>query len=157
MNQPSNKIHSDKRQWLDKVHQQRRERSVSIGIDTIEYLVEQGIPVTYHNISQYSKQFDTQGKGIHSNTIKSNDELYTYYKKHSKTYKVNKIRKKPTTPPMFDESSLRKISPKRDIDVVKTKYMKLSKEELVNRLIAVEQYVAENQKLWVANHFEQFK
>lgn len=35
--------------------------------------------------------------------------------------------------------------------------MRLSKEELVNRLIEVEQYVAENQKRWVANHFKQFK
>lgn len=157
MNQSPKGIHSDKHQWLDKVHQQRKKRSVSIGIQTIDFLVTQGIPVTYHNISQHSKQFDTQGKGIHPNTIKRNDELYTYYKKHSKTYKVNKVRKKPTMPPIFDESSLRKISPKRDINVVKTKYMKLSKEELVNRLIAVEQYVAENQKRWVANHFEQFK
>ncbi|MFJ8260645.1 hypothetical protein ACIQ4I_01615 [Rummeliibacillus sp. NPDC094406] len=157
MNQLSSTIHSDKRQWLDKVHQQRKERSVSIGIETIEYLIKQGIPVTYHNISQHSKQFDTQGKGIHPNTIKSNDELYTYYKKHSKTFKVNRVRKKLKTPPKFDESSIRKISTNRNIDVVKKKYMKFSKEELVNKLIAVEQYIAENQSRWVANHFEQFK
>lgn len=53
-------------------------------------LVKQGIPVTYHNISEHSKQFDSQGKGIHPNTIKRNDDLYVYYKKYSKTYKVNK-------------------------------------------------------------------
>ncbi|WP_102693215.1 hypothetical protein [Rummeliibacillus pycnus] len=157
MNHPYSKTHSDNREWLDKVHQQRKERSVSIGIETIEYLIEQGIPVTYHNISQHSKHFDTQEKGIHPNTIKSNDELYTYYKKHSKTYKVNMVRKKLKTPLKFDESNLRKISPNRNIDVVKKKYMKLSKEELVNKLIAVEQYIAENQSRWVANHFEQFK
>lgn len=39
-----------------------------------------------------------------------------------------------------------RISSERDLDAVKTKYLKLSKEELVNRLIAVEQYLAENQK-----------
>lgn len=35
--------------------------------------------------------------------------------------------------------------------------MQLSKEELANRLIAVEKYVAENQERWVTNQFEQFK
>ncbi|WP_235616328.1 hypothetical protein [Lysinibacillus parviboronicapiens] len=50
MNQSLERIHSDKRQWLDKVHQQRKEHSVSIGKQTIDFLVEQGIPVTYHNI-----------------------------------------------------------------------------------------------------------
>ena len=35
--------------------------------------------------------------------------------------------------------------------------MQLSKDELVDRLIAVEQYVAEIHERWVVNHFEQFK
>lgn len=35
--------------------------------------------------------------------------------------------------------------------------MQLSKAELVNRLIEVEQYVADNQQRWVSNQFEQFK
>ncbi|MEY9976994.1 hypothetical protein [Lysinibacillus sp. RC79] len=156
MNRPSNKIHSD-RQWLEKVHHQRKERSVSIGIETIDMLVKQGIPVTYHNISEYSKKLDSKGKGIHPNTIKRNDDLYAYYQKHSRTFKIKKMRKKPVPPLKFDESSLRRISPKRDINITKTKYMTFTKEELVNRLIAVEQYVAENQKRWVINQFEKFK
>lgn len=44
------------------MHQQRKARSVSIGINTIDFLVEQGIPVTYHNISEHSKQFDKKAK-----------------------------------------------------------------------------------------------
>lgn len=157
MNQSPEGIHSDKHQWLDKVHQQRKKRSVSIGIQTIDFLVAQGIPVTYHNISEYSRSFDDNGKGIHMNTIKRNEELYAYYKQHSRTYKMKNTRKKPEKPSKFDESTVRRISPERDLNNVRKKYMQLSKEELVNRLIAVEQYVAENQKRWVANHFEQFK
>lgn len=87
MNQSPDTIHSDKRKWLDKVHKQRKNRSITIGIKTIDMLVKQGIPVTYHNISQHSKQFDPQGKGIHPNTIKRNDDLYSYYKKYSITIK----------------------------------------------------------------------
>jgi|GEM_PF-2140429 len=157
MSQPFNITPSDNWQWLEKVHKQRSERSVSIGIETIDMLVKQGIPVTYRNISEYSKQFDKKGKGIHPNTIKRNNELHTYYQKHSKTYKVNKVRKKTVEPSEFDESTLRRISPERDVNGVKRKYMQLTKEELVNRLIEIEQYVAENHKRWVASQFEQFK
>lgn len=157
MNQSSERIHSDKRQWLDKVHQQRKERSVSIGIQTIDFLVEQGIPVTYHNIWEHSKAFDDKEKGIHINTIKRNEELYEYYKKHSRTFKVKNARKKPVKPSKFDESTLRRISPERELTNVRKKYMQLSKDELINRLIEVEQYVAENQRRWISNQFEQFK
>ncbi|MEB2302734.1 site-specific integrase [Lysinibacillus xylanilyticus] len=45
----------------------------------------------------------------------------------------------------------------RDLTNARKKYMQLSKDELVNRLIEVEQYVAENQQRWVINQFEQFK
>ncbi|MEK4170586.1 hypothetical protein MHI22_03295 [Lysinibacillus sp. FSL L8-0312] len=153
MNQSPKGIHLDKHQWLDKVHQQRKKRSVSIG----DFLVAQGTPVTYYNISEHSKSFDDNGKGIHMNTIKRNEELHEYFKQHSRTYKVKNTRKKTVIPSKFDETALRRISSERDVNNAKKKYMQLSKEELVNRLIAVEQYVAENHQRWVANHFEQFK
>ncbi|WP_391202765.1 hypothetical protein [Psychrobacillus sp. L4] len=60
-------------------------------------------------------------------------------------------------PSTFDEASLRKISSERDVNIAKKRYMQLSKEELVNRLIGVEKYAAENQERWVTNQFEQFK
>lgn len=157
MNQSLQGIHSDKRQWLDKVHQQRKERSISIGIRTIDFLVSKGIPVTYHNISYHSKAFDEKEKGIHINTIKRNEELYEHYKKNSKTYKIKNARKKPEKLSTFDESTLRRVSPDRDLNNARKKYMQLSKEELVNRLIGVEQYVAENQRRWVSDQFEHFK
>ncbi|MFJ7731435.1 hypothetical protein ACIQXF_06005 [Lysinibacillus sp. NPDC097231] len=157
MNQSLQGIHSDKHQWLDKVHQQRKERSISIGIRTIDFLVSKGILVTYHNISHHSKAFDENQKGIHINTIKRNEELYEYYKKHSRTYRIKNARKKPEKPSKLDESTLRRISPNRDANNARKKYMQLSKAELVNRLIEVEQYVAENQQRWVSSQFESFK
>lgn len=153
MNHSPKVIHLDKHQWLDKVHQQRKKRSVSIGIQTIDFLVAQGIPVTYHNISEHSKAFDDKGKGIHMNTIKRNEKLHAYYQQHSRTYKLKNTRKRSVMPSKFDETALRRISSERDLNNVKKKYMQLSKEELVNRLIAVEQYVAENHQRWVANQF----
>ncbi len=60
-------------------------------------------------------------------------------------------------PSTFDESSIRRISSERDVNFAKRRYLQLSKEELVNRLIAVEKYIAENQERWLTNQFEQFK
>lgn len=116
MNRKQELIHSDKKEWLEKVHQQRKDRSVSIGIQTIDFLVSKGIPVTYHNISHHSKAFDDKEKGIHINTIKRNEELYEHYKKHSRSYKIKNARKKPEKPSTFDESTLRRISLRKRIN-----------------------------------------
>src|SRR5699024_10871640 len=124
MKQQQSLTHSDKRQWLHKVHNQRKERPLTIGIQAIHYLLEQ----TIHQ----------KGKGIHQNTIKRNGELHSYYQKHSRTYKVKNTRKNPVIPSIFDEASLRRISSERDVSIAKKRYMQLSKEELANRLIAVE-------------------
>lgn len=51
----------------------------------------------------------------------------------------------------------RRISTERNIKNAKTRYMKLSKKELVQLLIQAEQYIAENNKTWVSQHFESFK
>ncbi len=66
------------------------------------------------------------------------------------------MRKKPLSHPTFDEAAIRRISPERNLSNARIKYMKLSEEELVNKVIEVEQYVAVKQKRWVASHFEKF-
>lgn len=157
MSQLSNVTPSGDRPWLKTVHEQRKRRSIQLGIRTINTLVADGIPVTWKNIQGKSKEIDSEGKGIHSNTIKRNEELYSYYKQHSRTFKVKQVKKKPLSSLTFDESTIRKLSPDRNLSNVRTKYMKLSKEELVARLIQTEQYVALNQKKWIASHFEMFK
>lgn len=43
--------------------------------------------------------------GIRQNTIKRNEELHSYYQKHSRTYKIKNTRKKPVIPSTFDEGS----------------------------------------------------
>lgn len=42
-------------------------------------------------------------------------------------------------------------------DNLRRKYMKLTKEELVQRLILAEEYIAENNTKWVTSFFESFK
>ncbi|PGD49328.1 hypothetical protein COM38_26935 [Bacillus toyonensis] len=57
----------------------------------------------------------------------------------------------------IQELDIRKIKPNRNVKNTKRKYMKLSKQELVQRLILAKQYIADNNTKWVASHFELFK
>lgn len=147
------------RQWLKESHQKRSNRSVAIGKKAIDLLIKKGELVTYTNIVQISKEVDPEKKGIHSNTIRTNEQLYNYYKQHSNTYKQKeKNRKiKPNHNIAMDEISFRKINPHRNFENTYRKYMKLSKQELVKRLFLAEQYIAENNSNWVANQFNAFK
>ena len=138
MKQPSTITPSGSHSWLNVVHEQRKNRSIQLGIKTIDSLIKEGVSITDKSIHERPKEIDSEGKGIHSNTIKRNEELYAYYKEYSRTYKVSQVRKKPLAPSTFDEANIRRISPERNVSNVRTKYMKLSKEELVNKLIEVE-------------------
>jgi hypothetical protein len=147
------------RPWLKDSHVKRRSRSLELGKRAIEQLVKKGEPVTYTTIAEQSKVIDPEGRGIHPNTIRTNEQLYNCYKQHSKTYKQkeNSTIMKQTRTVTVEDIDYRKIAPDRNVKNVQRKYMKLSKEELVQRLILAEQYIADNNTIWVANHFEMFK
>jgi hypothetical protein len=146
------------RPWLKESHKKRSNRSVYIGKRAIDSLIKKGELITYTNVAIASKEIDPEGKGIHPNTIRANEELYGYYKQHSLTFKQKENSKnvKPTINTEID-IDFRKINPNRSVENAQRKYMKLSKKELVQRLILAEQYIAENNSKWVANYFEMFK
>ncbi|QPW46694.1 hypothetical protein G9298_02455 [Bacillus thuringiensis] len=147
------------RTWLKGVHKSRSQRSLLLGKGAIDLLVKQNLLVTLKTVSEKSKEIDSEGKGIHSNTIKTNPELNEYYKQHSKTYKQksnsNQFLQKRSVG--FTPADYRRISAERNIENAERKYMKLSKKELVQRLLLAEQYIAENNRLWIEEQFEQFK
>lgn len=144
--------------WLKESHQRRSNRSVQIGKQSIDQLIKKGDSITYTTIVEQSKEIDPEGKGIHPNTIRTNEELYDYYKQHSKTYK-QKNSKNTVHNHLIAKEDLEfsKIKPSRNPDNLRRKYMKLTKEELVQRLILAEEYIAENNTKWVASFFESFK
>jgi len=147
------------RPWLKESHRKRRNRSIEIGIQAIDLLMKSGKPVTYTNIAEASKRTDPKGKGIHPNTIRTNTQLNDYYKQHSLTYKQKENSKnvKLSLNKVIEEIDFRKLKSNRNVDITQRKYMKLSKKELVHRLILAEQCIADNQTKWVANQFEMFK
>lgn len=159
MNQLSTLTHDD-RPWLHIVHEKKKERSFQLGKKAIDALMKEGISVTLKSIHEKSRELDAKGKGIHPNTVKSNELLYGYYKLHSKTYKQKQKKKQKKKPPspinLSIDTVLRRINPERDHTHVRQKYMKLSKHELVERLIHAEQFIASNHQKWTAQFFENF-
>lgn len=150
---------TDDRPWLKESYKKRSNRSVDIGKNAIDLLIKKGEPITYTNVANVSKEIDPTGKGIHPNTIRTNGQLYDYYKQFSLAYKQKENSKKGKyiSKNTMDDIDFRKIKPNRKVENTQRKYMRLSKKELVQRLILAEQYIAENNTKWVANHFEMFK
>ncbi|MBT2716599.1 hypothetical protein [Bacillus sp. ISL-57] len=144
---------------LKESHQKRRNRSVEIGKQAIDLLIKKGSPITFTTIVEQSKEIDSEGKGIHHNTIRTNEELYEYYKQHSKTYKQKNNSKSNISNRSVAVKNIEfhKIKPNRNRKILQRNYMKLSKKELVQRLIQAEEYIAESSTKWVANHFDNFK
>ncbi|MFK4170130.1 hypothetical protein ACI2LM_28190 [Paenibacillus lautus] len=147
---------NDDRPWLHTVHEKNKARSFHLGKSAIDALVKEGNPVTLNNVHNKSKVIDPTGKGIHPNTIKTNELLFDYYKQHSHTYKQRQTKKRPSQLSTTQDTDLRRISPNRDLVQLRQKYMKLTKQELVNKLIKAEQFIAENHSKWTASMFEQF-
>ncbi|EJV66202.1 hypothetical protein [Bacillus wiedmannii] len=147
------------RTWLKGVHESRSQRSLLLGKGAIDLLIKQNLPVTLKTVSEKSKEIDSEGKGIHPNTIMTNPQLNEYYKQHSKTYKQksNSNQSLQKCSVAFTSVDYRRIRADRSIENTERKYIKMSKKELVQRLILAEQYIAENNEAWVAKQFEQFQ
>lgn len=144
------------RPWLRTSHKERKERSFTLGKAAIDTLTAEGIPVTLKNIQEKSRELDTLGKGIHSNTIKTNEQLNAYYKAHSKDYKKKRSKSIPKSIlAIKSEMDLVHLKPDRNLDLVRRKYVHYSKQELIEKLILTEQYIAQNQQIWKRNLFNQ--
>jgi hypothetical protein len=113
-----------------------------------------------HNISNKNKELDA--KGIHFNSIKNNKELYKLYKEKSDTYKkkkeeANKKQKRSLEyeEPISDE--FEHLKSDRNLKYTARKYMRLTKVELVKRLIQAGYYIAKGNEEELRNIFETFE
>ncbi|KRE39666.1 hypothetical protein [Paenibacillus sp. Soil522] len=53
--------------------------------------------------------------------------------------------------------SFKQIKLDRDLERVRQRYMQSTKAELVNHLIRLEQYVAQQNQIWLKNEFEKYQ
>jgi len=121
--------------WLKESHKRRSKRSVELGKQSIEQLIKRGEPITYTTIAEQSKEIDPEGNGIHPNTIRTNEQLYEYYKEHSKNHKQKKNSKNTTFNSSITTENIEfhKIKLNRNLNSLQRKYMNLSKKRTCPR------------------------
>lgn len=157
MTQVSHWIESDSvpKQWLeDKVYSVKKTRSLKLAQASIQQLKALNKLITVQTIHDISKEIDPEKKGIHRNTIRTNPDVYQLYMEN-RSHSITRTAKRRTNP--FDETYkhyLKHIKQERDLQAVLTRYRRLSKQELIDRLITCEQYVAEAKHKWLLEQFQ---
>lgn len=151
-------LSNKERPWLENHYRKRKNRTVELVINSVDLLVSKNRAVTLSNISQISKQVDPEGKGIHPNTIRVNSEAHAYYSKHSISYKkkINSNKQKRKNNNGRISQNFENIKPNRDLNALQIRYKKMSKDELITRLIAAEQYIVDNNQKWIHEQFENY-
>jgi len=113
--------------------------------------------VTIEAICRVSIEVDVERRGVKKSSILDNPEAHAYYREHSPSYQTAQRRKRQGTRPgkMTTPSvgSLR-IDPDRDVDRVRRRYLHMTKADLVERLLVVEQTYAESQRHLARLQFE---
>ncbi|CAH8770875.1 hypothetical protein [Paenibacillus dendritiformis] len=142
-------------EWLQASYDKKKNRSLELGVKAIDTLIKEGKTVSYRTVSDKSKVIDPEGIGIHQNTIRKNQELHNHFLQY-RTTKVYNPRKRSSKPLDNDLDAFRHIKQDRDIDRVRQRYMQLTKPELVDLLIRMEQYIAYQNQHWLKSEFEKF-
>ncbi|MGG4471198.1 hypothetical protein ABER68_24755 [Paenibacillus alvei] len=144
------------REWLDKkVYGPKKKRSIDLAKEAILILNRRNINITIQNIHEVSKEIDSRGKGLHRNTIRTNPEVYALYIENRTHQKIGRSNGQFSLAHRESYMQyLKHIKRDRDLYQVNKRYKRLTKQELINRLINCEQYVAETRDQWL---FEQFQ
>lgn len=156
MNQKSESYPAIERDWLETLYNDRRRRSLELGIKSITILKSEGKTISYRTVATKSKEIDPEGRGIHQNTIINNKELHDYFLQYS-TNKTYKGRRKSNKPLLEDLDTFKHIKLDRDLERVRQRYLQLTKPELVELIIRMEQYISHQNQIWLKNEFEKFQ
>jgi hypothetical protein len=141
--------------WLQPLYEQKKARSLQLGIKAIDDLRKSEGIISYATVAKRSRELDQEGNGIHPNTLRKNTELMEYFLKY-RTSKYNKPLKRSAQSADEELDEFRNIKQDRDIDRVKQRYMKYTKPELVDLIIRMEQYIERNNRHWIKDQFEKF-
>jgi hypothetical protein len=111
---------------------------------TVEQLVKEGQAVTIEAICCKSAEIDAEGRGVKKSALLENQEAHAYYRAHSVSYRAVQARKRTGRAAKTSvQAHPLRIDPQRDVERVRYRYLQMTKPEVVNRLLQVEQAYAE--------------
>jgi len=144
---------SEPHPWLEeKVYARLRQRTVDLVKRGVDALREDKQRVSLSTVAAKSKEFDAEHRGISESAILDNQEARAYYEQHRSWQGSPRKRAKPLA--VASSASLGPIKPGRDEQRVRQRYLRLSKEALVERLITTERTLAEQRERWLGQQDE---
>jgi hypothetical protein len=108
----------------------------------VDQLVKEQAPATLEAICRTSIALDPERRGIKKSALLENPEAYAYYREHSTSYRTAQVRKRKSRPVVPTAQPVR-IDVERDVGRARYRYLQLTKSEIVERLLQVEQAYAE--------------
>lgn len=132
-------------EWLSqKVYGPKRQRTVDLVSQAVQALTAGRLKISLSSISHKSKELDPTGTGVSPSAILANPGAYAIYERHRNW---GRQRSRMTTRPKPDR--VQPVNLSRDVDRVRQRYLKLTKEALVDRLLLVEQAHSEQEERWL--------
>ncbi|AZN68567.1 hypothetical protein DX910_10140 [Acinetobacter haemolyticus] len=136
--------HLDK-EWLNEIYDTRKKRTVEITQKSIELLLSQEKRISLNSIITISRQIDL--KGISHSAILNNQEARKLYETYRNWSNYGKVKEKIN----LEKHNLYNLNIKtgRNLDSLNRKLIKLTKTQLIERLIIVEEAYAVLHKKWL--------
>jgi hypothetical protein len=130
--------------WLQKHYQEKRDRTVRLVKAAVDQLVKEKQTVTIEAICRKSAEIDPEGRGVKKSALLENQEAHAYYREHSASYRAAQTRKRTgKAAKALAQAQPLRIDPQRNADRARYRYLQMTKPEIVERLLQVEQAYAE--------------
>ncbi len=108
--------------------------------------------ISLATVAAKSKELDADHRGISESAILDNQEARAYYEQHRSWRGSPRKRAKPLAAAQTAEP--RSVKPGRDEQRVRQRYLRMSKDVLVERLITAERTLAEQRERWLSQQDE---
>ncbi|AYB38889.1 hypothetical protein [Brevibacillus laterosporus] len=136
--------------WLiEKVYEPKRQRTIDFVHRAIDELVKENQRVSLASVARKTKELDPKSRGVSESAILNNKTAKAYFDRY-KSWKGT--RRRGTSNKTITESdvhSIRTIDPNRDISRARQRHLRLSKTELVERILTLEQGFALQEEHWL--------
>jgi hypothetical protein len=110
----------------------------------VNQLVEEKQTVTIEAICRKSAEMDAEGRGVKKSALLENQEAHAYYREHSTSYRAAQTRKRTGKGARASvQVHPLRLDPQRDVGRARYRYLQMTKPEIVERLLQVEQAYAE--------------
>ena len=139
--------------WLEeKVYTRLRQRTVDLVRRSVDALRADKQRVSLATVTAKSKELAPDHRGISESAILDNQEAKAYYEHYRSWRGSPRKRAKPLAVASPAQSSA--VRPGRDEQRVRQRYLRMSKDALVERLLFVERTLAEQRERWLSQQDE---